>query len=270
MRHSPIGSFRGSFAAIQFAAEAAIWQHAGALSVTGRQHLAHRLPNRSATSGAARKNVRKERVGVSRKPGLEGPSRLDMVKVWLLDPRSRLVLRRRLAEFRLTRRSVLAAGMAVWLLYAALVWQFGGRRMDDCTSLACRALLGGLPLGRGDAAPPAAAAGPSTSTPMNGVSGLAPSTTAAPGAASTTTTSTIFVLPVGALVPSTTGAPTAGEPTSTTIPDATAPGPSTTTTTTTVPEPECKPKKNGKCKPKKRHVRWQWWLRNIADFRGGW
>ena len=76
---------------------------------------------------------------MSPKPGQEGPSRLDMLKVWLLDPRSRITMRRRLAEVRITRRSLLAAGMAVWLLYAALVWQFGGRRLEGCTSLPCRA-----------------------------------------------------------------------------------------------------------------------------------
>ena len=210
---------------------------------------------------------------MARKPGQEGPSRLDMVKVWLLDPRSRLVLRRRLAEVRLTRRSLLAAGMAVWLLYAALVWQFGGRRLDDCTSLACRALLGGLPFGPGDSAPPAAAAGPSTSTPTVSSGGQAPGTT--PFASSGTTTTTP-VLPVVILVPSTAGAPapTAGEPTSTTLPAPAEPGSSTTTTTdattTTVPEPRCKPKKHRECKPKNHPTKWPWWLRHLADFRGGW
>jgi len=233
-----------------FAREAAIWQHADALSVTGRGQ------------------VGEERVGVGRKPGQEGPSRLEMVKVWLLDPRSLLALRRRVAEVRLTRRSLLAAGMAVWLLYAALVWQFGGRRLDDCTSLACRALLGGLPFGPGDAAPPAAAAGPSTPAPPVGGGGLAPGTPPSTSLGATTTTTTLL-LPVFILVPSTTGVPppTAGETTTTLVTPA-DPGSSTTTTTTV---PECQPKKNGKCKPKQHPKAWHWWWpRHLANFRGGW
>ncbi len=201
---------------------------------------------------------------MSPKPGQEGPSRLDMLKVWLLDPRSRIAVRRRLAEVRITRRSVLAAGMAVWLLYAALVWQFGGRRLEGCTSLTCRVLLGGLPFGRGDAAPPAAAAGSASPTPSTGHVVLPPGTAPTSSAATTTTTTTPFV--ALALLPSTTGAspPTAGEPTSTTAPASTAPGPTTTTsagTSTTVPQPRCKPKKHRECKPKEHPKRMYWWWR---------
>jgi hypothetical protein len=210
---------------------------------------------------------------VTGKPGQEGPSRLDMVKVWLLDPRSRLVVRRRLAGFRLTRRSVLAAGMAVWLLYAALVWQFGGRRLDDCTSLACRALLGGLPFGPGEASPPAAAAGSATPAPMTGSGGGAPATAPAASPAATTTTSGL----PPALVPSTAGAPqaTTGEPTSTTVPASTPPGSSASTTTaatsTTVPQPHCKPKKHRECSPKRPHLTGHWWrLWHVADLARGW
>jgi hypothetical protein len=199
---------------------------------------------------------------VSPKPGQEGPSRLDMLKVWLLDPRSRITMRRRLAEVRITRRSLLAAGMAVWLLYAALVWQFGGRRLDRCTSLACRALLGGLPFGRGDASPPAAAAGSASPTPTTGRVVLAPG--AAPtSSAATTTTAPVVAL---ALLPSTTDAPpaTAGAPTSTTTPATTTTEPTTTTsggTSTTVPQPRCKPKKHRDCKPKEHPKPMYWWWR---------
>jgi hypothetical protein len=200
---------------------------------------------------------------VSPKPGQEGPSRLDMLKVWLLDPRSRLALRRRLGEVRITRRSLIAAGLAVWLLYAALVWQFGGRRLDGCTSLACRALLGGLPFGRGDASPPVAAAGSASATPTTGPATLTPGTAPA-SSAGTTTTMSVFAI---ALAASTTGAPppTAGEPTSTTVPASTAPASTTTTTsgdtTTTVPGQQCKPKKHRDCKPKKHPKLRYWWLR---------
>jgi hypothetical protein len=201
----------------------------------------------------------------------EGPSRLDMVKVWLLDPRSRLAVRRRLAGLRVTRRSVLAAGMAVWLLYAGLVWQFGGRRLENCSSLACRALLGGLPIGPGRAATPAAAAGSSAPAPTTGAAGGAPATapTAGPATTSTTTTITTTSGVPFVLVPETTGAPpaTAGEPTSTTAAGSTEPGPSTTTTTaaaattttTTAPQKQCKPKKHRDCKPKKPHPALPWW-----------
>lgn len=189
------------------------------------------------------------------KPGQEEPSRLDMLKVWLLDPRSRLALRRRLTELRLTRRSMLAAGMAVWLLYAALVWQFGGRRLDHCTSLACRVLLGGLPFGQGDGPTPAPAAGAAASEPAT-PSGQAPGTAPATRLAATTTTPTSTSILAVVLVPWPTRAPlpTAGDPTSTSVPDSTAPGSTTTSTTptgTTMPAPECKPKKHKECKPKK-------------------
>src|SRR6266540_5996402 len=83
-------------------------------------------PTRPPAEPPGRERFRRT-ASVSPKPGQEGPSRLDMLKVWLLDPRSRLALRRRLGEVRITRRSLIAAGLAVWLLYAALVWQFGGR-----------------------------------------------------------------------------------------------------------------------------------------------
>ncbi|HEX6673926.1 MAG TPA: hypothetical protein VF486_02725 [Actinomycetes bacterium] len=193
---------------------------------------------------------------MSPKPGQEGPSRLDLLKVWLLDPRSRIAVRRRLAEVRITRRSLLAAGMAVWLLYAALVWQFGGRRLEGCTSVACRALLGGLPFGQGGASPPAVAAGSASPTPTTGHVVLTPGTPPTSSAATTTTTLVV------ALLPSATGAPppAAGEPTSTTAPASTGPG-VTTTTSTTAPEPQCKPKKHRECKPKKHAKAMHWWWR---------
>jgi hypothetical protein len=180
-----------------------------------------------------------------------------MIKVWLLDPRSRLALRRQLAEFRLTRRSLLAAGMAVWLLYAALVWQFGGRRLDGCTSLACRALLGGIPLGPGGGSPPAAAAGSAPSAPPTGHAVGTPGTAPAASVGTATTTSTSLVAPV--LLP-----PTAGGPTSSTVPASTVPGSTTTTssaTSTTMPAQQCKPKKDKGCKPKKHQGRSYWWWR---------
>jgi hypothetical protein len=205
---------------------------------------------------------------VTGKPRHEGPSRLDMVKVWLLDPRSRLAVRRRLAEFRLTRRSLLAAGMAVWLLYAGLVWQFGGRRLENCSSLACRALLGGLPIGPGRAPPPAEAAGAAAPAPTTTQAGPATATAPTAGQATTTTTTTTSGQPL-TLLPGTTGAPpaTAGEPTSTTAAGSTDPGSpttstgvaATTTSTTTPPQRRCKPKKHRDCKPRKPHPALQWW-----------
>jgi hypothetical protein len=197
-----------------------------------------------------------------------------MVKVWLLDPRSRLAVRRRLAEFRLTRRSVLAAGMAVWLLYAALVWQFGGRRLENCSSLACRALLGGLPIGPAGASPSAAAAGSAAPAPTGG-DGRAPATVPTAGPATTTTTAG----PPLVLVPGTTAAPPAGAggPTSTSAAGSAATDTSTTTTTsaaattttTRAPRRQCKPKKHRDCKPRKPHPAVGWW-RLVANLARGW
>jgi hypothetical protein len=232
-----------------------VWQHASGLSTIARGNGA----------------------GVKGKPRHEGPSRLDMVKVWLLDPRSRLAVRRRLAEFRLTRRSLLAAGMAVWLLYAGLVWQFGGRRLENCSSLACRALLGGLPIGPARARPPAEAAGAAAPAPTTTQAGPAPATAPTAGQATTTTTTSGQPL---ALLPGTTGAPpaTAGEPTSTTAAGSTDPGSptsstgvaATTTSTTTPRQGHCKPKKHHDCKPKRPHPALQWWWPwRLAELAGG-
>lgn len=189
------------------------------------------------------------------------PPRFELFKIWLLDPRTL----RRIGRFKLSRRSLLVSGVAVWMLYTGVMWQLGEQPRRHCATAACRALLGGLPFG-GAPAPspgPAAGAGAAGSAPGGRPAGAPPATAggsgptsgSAPAGGPTTTsggplaTGAAPSTTPGQVSPTTMGAPGVVPPTPGATTTTTAG--STTTTTTTTAANDCKKNKPCKCKPSK-------------------
>jgi hypothetical protein len=214
---------------------------------------------------------------VKRRP-LPIPSRLELLKIWLLDPRTRY----RIGRFKLNRRSLLASGAAVWMLYAGLMWQLGEQPRRNCTTAICRALLGGLPFDSGPATSPAPTADPGPAGPAPGqrpAGGSAPATGGAggtgSGSASDPASTSGPTAPSGApppsgpapstttgqvgtsVPPTTAGSPPAAGPaplpTGPTTTGATTTGPTTTGPTTTAAPVDCKKhQKICECKKKEK------------------
>jgi len=191
---------------------------------------------------------------VQRKPP-PMPPRFELFKIWLLDPRTL----RGIGRFKVTRRSLLASIVGVWMLYAGVMWQLGEQPRRNCVTAACRALLGGQPFG----GPPAISLGPTAdpgttgSGPGGRPTGAPPATVGGPGSgsapASGPTTTSGGPLATGATPSTAPGpVPTSVPPTTMGGPGATAPTPEATTTTTASPTTttapdDCKKKDKKTC-----------------------